>query len=108
MPLALSVLELTSFSSQILHRTWHQFEAFMAGFGSLYVVGGARLLYSYGLYNGGPVALWTSMLVTVVFMTITAASLSEICSSIPLSGSIYVWAAEAGGRKYGRFFGFIV
>ncbi|BGO90710.1 hypothetical protein NBRC10512_000650 [Rhodotorula toruloides] len=101
--------QLASFGyKQILHRTWHQFEAFMAGFGSLYVVGGARLLYSYGLYNGGPVALWTSMLVTVVFMTITAASLSEICSSIPLSGSIYVWAAEAGGRKYGRFFGFIV
>ena len=43
----------------------------MAGFGSLYVVGGARLLYSYGLYNGGPVALWTSMLVTVVLMCIT-------------------------------------
>ena len=100
----------------------------MAGFGSLYVVGGARLLYSYGLYNGGPVALWTSMLVTCVFMCITgeflshgsfvrpktdsrrpsAACLAEICSSIPLSGSIYVWAAEAGGKKYGRFFGFVV
>lgn len=43
----------------------------MAGFGSLYVVGGSRLLYSYGLYNGGPVALWTSMLVTVVLMCVT-------------------------------------
>lgn len=43
----------------------------MAGFGSLYVVGGARLLYSYGLYDGGPFALWTSMLITVVLMIIT-------------------------------------
>lgn len=34
--------------------------------------------------------------------------LAEICSSIPLSGSIYVWAAECGGRKYGRLAGFIV
>ncbi|GAA6004580.1 hypothetical protein JCM11491_002157 [Sporobolomyces phaffii] len=93
---------------QVLHRTWGSFEAFMSGFGSLYVVGGARLLYSYGLYNGGPVALWTSMLVTVVLMCITAACLAEICSSIPLSGSIYIWAAEAGGPKYGRFFGFVV
>ncbi|POY74129.1 hypothetical protein BMF94_2941 [Rhodotorula taiwanensis] len=93
---------------RVLHRTWAQFEAFMAGFGSLYVVGGARLLYSYGLYNGGPVALWTTMLTTCIFMCITAACLAEICSSIPLSGSIYVWAAEAGGKKYGRFFGFIV
>ncbi|GAA5855217.1 hypothetical protein JCM5353_005045 [Sporobolomyces roseus] len=93
---------------QVLHRTWAGFEAFMAGFGSLYVVGGSRLLYSYGLYNGGPVALWTSMLVTVVLMCVTAACLAEICSSIPLSGSIYIWAAEAGGKKYGRFFGFVV
>ncbi|GAA5822090.1 hypothetical protein JCM11251_004853 [Rhodosporidiobolus azoricus] len=101
--------QLASFGyKQVLHRTWASFEAFMAGFGSLYVVGGARLLFAYGLYDGGPIALWTSMLVTVVLMTITAACLAEICSSIPLSGSIYVWAAEAGGKKYGRFFGFIV
>ena len=24
------------------------------------------------------------------------------------SGSIYIWAAEAGGRRFGRFFGFVV
>ncbi|KAL8292848.1 hypothetical protein RQP46_000542 [Phenoliferia psychrophenolica] len=93
---------------QVLHRTWAQFESFMASFGALYVVGGARILFSYGIYSGGPAALWSSMLITVVLMTITAASLAEICSSIPLSGSIYIWAAEAGGPKYGRFFGFVV
>ena len=94
--------------------------------GQLIDIEGARILFSYGIYSGGPAALWSSMLITVVFMTITAASLAEICSSIPLrcdlptdreiqltlkgynSGSIYIWAAEAGGRKYGRFFGFIV
>jgi translation initiation factor 5B len=41
-------------------------------------------------------------------MCITAASLAEICSAMPLSGSIYTWASVAGGVKYGRFFGFIV
>ncbi|KAM0746497.1 gamma-aminobutyric acid transporter [Meredithblackwellia eburnea MCA 4105] len=80
----------------------------MASFGALYVVGGARILYSIGIYSGGPAALWSSMLITVIFMIITAASIAEICSSVPLSGSIYIWAAEAGGKKYGRFFGFIV
>lgn len=24
------------------------------------------------------------------------------------AGSIYIWASESGGRRYGRFFGFIV
>lgn len=69
-------------SQQVLHRTWASFEAFMAGFGSLYVVGGTRLLYSYGLYNGGPVALWTSMLVTVVLMCITGEFLSVASSHL--------------------------
>ncbi|KAF5346952.1 hypothetical protein D9758_010129 [Tetrapyrgos nigripes] len=41
-------------------------------------------------------------------MTITAAVLAEICSALPLSGSIYIWAAESAGPKYARFFGFVV
>lgn len=41
-------------------------------------------------------------------MLMTAAVLAEICSALPLSGSIYIWAAESAGPKYARFFGFIV
>ena len=50
----------------------------------------------------------SSFLITFVCMTITAFVLAEICSALPLSGSIYIWAAESAGPKYGRFFGFIV
>ena len=39
---------------------------------------------------------------------ITAAVLSEVCSALPAAGSIYFWAAESGGVRYGRLFGFIV
>ena len=39
---------------------------------------------------------------------ITAAVLAEICSALPLSGSIYIWAAESAGPDYARFFGFLV
>lgn len=54
-------------------------------------------------------------------MLITAAVLAETCSALPAAGSIYLsvpppylntdkisWAAESGGAKYGRLFGFIV
>ncbi|KAE8543712.1 hypothetical protein D1P53_000428 [Cryptococcus gattii VGV] len=41
-------------------------------------------------------------------MTVTAAVLAEICSALPLSGSIYIWAAEAAGPKYARLIGYIV
>jgi len=44
----------------------------------------------------------------MVFMFITAGVLAEICSALPLSGSIYIWAAESAGPKYARFFGFVV
>ncbi|KAI0250560.1 amino acid transporter [Lactifluus subvellereus] len=44
----------------------------------------------------------------MVFMFITAFVLAEICSALPLSGSIYIWAAESAGPKYARFFGFLV
>jgi translation initiation factor 5B len=44
----------------------------------------------------------------MVFMFITAAVLAEICSALPLSGSIYIWAAASAGPKYARLFAFIV
>lgn len=50
----------------------------------------------------------TSYIVTCVFTFITAAVIAEICSSLPAAGSIYLWAAEAGGPKYGRLFGIVV
>eukprot|EP01117_Protostelium_nocturnum_P013978 TRINITY_DN5272_c0_g1_i2.p1 TRINITY_DN5272_c0_g1~~TRINITY_DN5272_c0_g1_i2.p1 ORF type:complete len:399 (-),score=92.20 TRINITY_DN5272_c0_g1_i2:560-1756(-) len=34
--------------------------------------------------------------------------LAEICSALPVAGSIYFWAAESAGPKYGRFAGFLV
>lgn len=65
-------------------------------------------MYYVGLEAGGPPAIWSSWLITIVCSCITAAMLAEVCSSIPLSGSIYIWAAECGGQKYGRLAGFIV
>jgi len=44
----------------------------------------------------------------MIFMFMTAAVLAEICSALPLSGSIYIWAAESAGPKYARLFGFVV
>jgi len=48
---------------------------------------GTRILFTFGLYAGGPAALWSSMLITSFIMIGVAASLAEICSAVPLSGS---------------------
>lgn len=50
----------------------------------------------------------SSYVITCVFVFITAGVLAEICSSLPAAGSIYFWAAESGGPRFGRLFGFIV
>ncbi|GLB33307.1 putative gamma-aminobutyric acid transporter [Lyophyllum shimeji] len=93
---------------QQLHRTWHLIENFCASFCALNFIGGVRSVLFLGILAGGPAAIWSSYLITIVFMTMTAAVLAEICSALPVSGSIYIWAAESAGPKYARFFGFIV
>ncbi|KAF8503838.1 amino acid/polyamine transporter I [Gautieria morchelliformis] len=93
---------------QTLHRSWHQVESFAASFCALNFIGGVRSAFFLGIEAGGPAALWSSYVITLVFMWITAAILAEICSALPLSGSIYIWAAESAGRKHARFFGFLV
>ncbi|KAH6880347.1 amino acid/polyamine transporter I [Thelonectria olida] len=92
----------------VLHRSFNQFHNFATTFAALYFIGGVRVTFSTGIAAGGNLAYWTSYIVTCVFTFITAAVIAEICSSLPLAGSIYLWAAEAGGPRFGRLFGFVV
>ncbi|XP_006459793.1 hypothetical protein AGABI2DRAFT_184341 [Agaricus bisporus var. bisporus H97] len=94
--------------SQQLHRSWHIVESFAASFCALNFIGGVRTALFIGLLAGGPAAIWSSYVFTFIFMTVTAAILAEVCSALPLSGSIYIWAAESAGPRFARFFGFIV
>lgn len=91
-----------------MHRSWHLIESFAASFVALNFIGGVRSFLFLGLLAGGPAAIWSSYLITMVFMFMTAAVLAEICSALPLSGSIYIWAAESAGPKHARFVGFLV
>ncbi|OJD38795.1 amino acid transporter [Diplodia corticola] len=92
----------------VLHRTYNLFHNFATTFAALYFIGGVRVTFSTGIAAGGNLAYWTSFIVTCVFTFITAAVIAETCSSLPLAGSIYLWAAEAGGPRFGRLFGFVV
>ncbi|KAF9779457.1 amino acid transporter [Thelephora terrestris] len=93
---------------QQLHRSWHLIENFGASFVAMNFIGSVRAGFFLGLLAGGPAAIWSSFLIVIVFMMITAGVLAEICSALPLSGSIYIWAAESAGPNYARFFGFLV
>ncbi|KAL2315180.1 Thiamine transporter thi9 [Schizosaccharomyces pombe] len=92
----------------VLHRSFEFFESFAASFASLDVVSGVRLTFSWGISFGGPAAYWSAMLVTGFCSIVTAACLAEICSALPAAGSIYLWAAESAGPRFGRFVSFLV
>lgn len=92
----------------MLHRTFALIDNFSAAFAALYFVGGVRVTFFLGVEAGGPQAYWISYLITCLFTFVTAAVLAEICSALPAAGSIYFWAAECAGPKYGRLAGFIV
>lgn len=64
----------------------------------------STLLGAYALFMHSR----SSFIIVIIFMMITAGVLAEICSALPLSGSIYIWAAESAGPNYARFFGFLV
>ncbi|KAG8816230.1 hypothetical protein FRC18_001116, partial [Serendipita sp. 400] len=69
---------------QTLHRTWNYIENFCASFCALNFIGGVRSVFFLGLLAGGPKAMWSSYLITLAGMWITAAVLAEICSALPL------------------------
>lgn len=75
---------------------------------ALYFIGGVRVTFSTGIAAGGNLAYWITFLISCFFTFITASVIAEVCSALPLAGSIYLWAAESGGPKYGRLFGFVV
>ncbi|KTW27073.1 hypothetical protein T552_04167 [Pneumocystis carinii B80] len=109
----LSELELdhTSLSlgyRQTLHRTYQFFDNFSIGFIALYFVGGIRIVYTTGIFAGGPQAYWISYLISCIGMSITAAVMAESCSALPVSGSIYLWASKYASPKYKRLIGFLV
>ncbi|KAL7420601.1 hypothetical protein Q5752_004552 [Cryptotrichosporon argae] len=92
----------------VLKRSFGLIESFAASFCAMNFIGVTRTLFYIGMDAGGPAAMWSSSVIVIVGVTITATVLAEICSALPLSGSIYVWASEAAGRQYGRLVGFVV
>lgn len=83
-------------------------ESFAASFTAVNTIGGIRGLFTFGLALGGPQAYWITYTASSFFVIITACVLAEVCSAMPAAGSIYLWAAASGGKRFGRLFGFLV
>lgn len=57
------------------------------------------------IHNLGPPCLLYGLLVTSFFYWFVAASIAELASAIPSSGTVYHWASITAGPRYGRLCG---
>ena len=57
------------------------------------------------IYNLGPPGVLYGLLVTSCLYWFVAASIAELASAIPSSGTVYHWASITAGPRYGRLCG---
>lgn len=57
------------------------------------------------IYNLGPRGVIFGLLAASFFYWFIAASIAELASAMPSSGTVYHWASVTGGKRYGRICG---
>lgn len=62
---------------------------------------------SVSILNGGPPGIIFGLIVALFYYTFIGLGLAEFSSSVPTAGGVYHWATIAGGKKWGRFLGFV-
>ncbi|KAG8527825.1 uncharacterized protein KY384_007979 [Bacidia gigantensis] len=71
--------------------------------GESWVALGSGIVVS--IYNLGPPGVIFGLVAASFFYWFIAASIAELASALPSSGTVYHWASITGGRKYGRVCG---
>ena len=72
--------------------------------GESWVALGGSIVVS--IYNLGPPGVIYGLVVTSVFYWFVAASIAELASAMPSSGTVYHWASITAGPRYGRVCGY--
>ena len=63
--------------------------------------------FDFGLKTGGPAVLVYGWLVVGIFSIIISSVLAEICSTYPVTGSVYYWAGALAKREKAAFYSFV-
>lgn len=90
-----------------LYRGFNAFMSFAFCFTSVGVICSNALIFPYGMNTGGPIMLTIGWIVGSSFTMLIALNLAEICSTYPVSGSVYHWAGILADKKYAGLSSFI-
>ncbi|CAM6059496.1 unnamed protein product [Sphagnum tenellum] len=87
--------------NQELRRELTLFKCMAIAFSTMTLFTGIVPLYGSSLMYAGPVGLVWGWVVVTFFTWFVGFAMSEICSSIPTTGSLYFWAAHLAGPRWG-------
>jgi amino acid transporter len=78
--------------AQELRRGISGFTSFTLCFTNAAIIPALFMQMDYGFRTGGPAVMLYGWLIVGLFTVITGSVMAEICSTYPVSGSVYYWA----------------
>jgi amino acid transporter len=91
---------------QPFKRTISKFASFAVAFSFISIATGIFTTYGYVLQTGGPLGIWTWLLVGVGQLAV-ALVLATLAARIPLTGSIYQWGTRLANPSVGWLLGWL-
>jgi amino acid transporter len=91
---------------QAFERTISKFASFAVAFSFISIATGIFTTYGYVLQTGGPLGMWTWLLVGVGQLAV-ALVLATLAARIPLTGSIYQWGTRLANPSVGWVLGWL-
>ena len=92
---------------QELHRGVNDLMSIAFCFTAVAVVSALSGLFPSALKTGGPAVMMWSWIVGNLLTIVTGATLAEIASTFPSSGSVYYWSAVMAPKRYAPFLAYI-
>jgi amino acid transporter len=91
---------------QSFKRTISKFASFAVAFSFISIATGIFTPYGYVLQTGGPLGIWTWLLVGVGQLAV-ALVLATLAARIPLTGSVYQWGTRLANPSVGWLLGWL-
>ncbi|CDW80760.1 amino acid transporter [Stylonychia lemnae] len=85
---------------QELNRGFSAFMSFSITFTNVACISSIVMLIDFGMITGGPVVMLFGWILVSIFTMIVASSMAEICSTYPVTGSVYYWSGALANYKW--------
>jgi len=74
--------------------------SFSITFTNVACISSIALLIDFGLITGGPVVMIFGWILVSIFTMVVASSMAEICSTYPVTGSVYYWSGALANYEW--------